>query len=37
MTIRFSDIVTLCQFLPGPRGSEVGFGIGRLAATLPVR
>jgi chromate transporter len=26
----FADLVALCQFLPGPASSQVGFGIGLL-------
>lgn len=31
---RFADIVALCQFLPGPASSQVGFAIGRLRGGL---
>jgi chromate transporter len=30
----FADLVALCQFLPGPASSQVGFGIGLLRAGL---
>jgi chromate transporter len=30
----FADLVALCQFLPGPASSQVGFGIGVLRAGL---
>lgn len=29
---RYADLVALCQFLPGPASSQVGFGIGMLRA-----
>ena len=28
----YSDLVALCQFLPGPASSQVGFGIGLMRA-----
>lgn len=31
----YADLVALCQFLPGPASSQVGFAIGRLRAGLP--
>ena len=31
----YSDIVALCQFLPGPASSQVGMGLGILRAGLP--
>ncbi|MHA6346906.1 chromate efflux transporter [Roseivivax sp. CAU 1761] len=31
----FADLVALCQFLPGPASSQVGFAIGLLRAGLP--
>jgi Chromate transporter len=31
----YADIVGLCQFLPGPGSSQVGFSIGLLRAGLP--
>ncbi len=31
----YAEIVALCQFLPGPASSQVGFAIGRLRAGLP--
>ncbi|OIR00325.1 chromate transport protein [mine drainage metagenome] len=31
----FADLVGLCQFLPGPASSQVGFAIGLTAAGLP--
>jgi chromate transporter len=30
----FADLVALCQFLPGPASSQVGFGIGLLRAGI---
>ena len=30
----YSDLVALCQFLPGPASSQVGFALGRLRAGL---
>jgi chromate transporter len=32
---RYGDLVALCQFLPGPASSQVGFAIGMLRAGLP--
>jgi chromate transporter len=32
---RFTDLVALCQFLPGPASSQVGFSIGLLRAGYP--
>jgi chromate transporter len=32
---RYSDLVALCQFLPGPASSQVGIAIGTLRAGLP--
>ncbi|MBV8125066.1 MAG: chromate efflux transporter [Paucibacter sp.] len=32
---RFSDLVSLCQFLPGPTSSQVGAGIGQMRAGWP--
>ena len=31
----FADLVALCQFLPGPASSQVGFAIGMMRAGLP--
>jgi chromate transporter len=31
----FSDLVALCQFLPGPASSQVGFSIGLMRAGYP--
>jgi chromate transporter len=31
----FGDLVALCQFLPGPASSQVGFGIGLMRAGYP--
>lgn len=31
----YADLVSLCQFLPGPASSQVGFSIGLLRAGLP--
>lgn len=31
----YADLVTLCQFLPGPASSQVGIGIGLAKAGLP--
>jgi chromate transporter len=31
----FADLVSLCQFLPGPASSQVGFAIGLMRAGLP--
>src|SRR6185437_9138211 len=31
----YSDIIALCQFLPGPASSQVGITIGILRAGLP--
>src|SRR3984957_9975673 len=31
----YSDLVALCQFLPGPASSQVGFSIGLLRAGYP--
>ncbi len=31
----FADLVALCQFLPGPASSQVGFAIGLMRAGLP--
>lgn len=31
----YADIVALCQFLPGPASSQVGFALGLLRAGLP--
>ncbi len=31
----YGDLVALCQFLPGPASSQVGFSIGVLRAGLP--
>ncbi|WP_312793900.1 chromate efflux transporter [Tianweitania sp.] len=31
----FADLVALCQFLPGPTSSQVGFAIGLLRAGIP--
>ncbi|WP_221793094.1 chromate efflux transporter [Oceanobacter mangrovi] len=31
----YAELVTLCQFLPGPASSQVGFGLGFLRAGLP--
>src|SRR5258707_3807235 len=31
----YSDIVALCQFLPGPASSQVGVSLGILRAGLP--
>ena len=31
----YSDLVALCQFLPGPASSQVGIGIGLAKAGLP--
>ena len=31
----FSDLVALCQFLPGPASSQTGFALGLLRAGLP--
>src|SRR5690349_14780932 len=31
----YSDLVALCQFLPGPASSQVGMGIGLRRAGLP--
>ena len=28
----YADLVALCQFLPGPASSQVGFGLGMLRA-----
>jgi chromate transporter len=32
---RYSDLVALCQFLPGPASSQVGFSIGLMRAGFP--
>ena len=31
----YADLVTLCQFLPGPASSQVGFGLGLMRGGLP--
>lgn len=31
----FGDLVALCQFLPGPASSQVGFGVGLMRAGFP--
>jgi chromate transporter len=31
----YADLVALCQFLPGPASSQVGFGVGYLVRGLP--
>ena len=31
----FADLMALCQFLPGPASSQMGFAIGRKAAGVP--
>ena len=31
----YADLIALCQFLPGPASSQVGFAIGRLRCGLP--
>jgi len=31
----FADLIALCQFLPGPASSQMGFAIGRKAAGVP--
>ena len=31
----YADLVSLCQFLPGPASSQVGFSIGLLRAGFP--
>ena len=31
----YADLIALCQFLPGPASSQVGFAIGMLRAGLP--
>jgi chromate transporter len=32
---QFQDLVALCQFLPGPMSSQVGFGLGMLRGNIP--
>ncbi|MFO7724785.1 MAG: chromate efflux transporter [Oceanipulchritudo sp.] len=31
----YADLIALCQFLPGPASSQVGFAIGRIRGGLP--
>src|ERR1700757_3096966 len=33
--VAYADLVALCQFLPGPASSQVGFAIGLMRAGLP--
>ena len=32
---QFQDLIALCQFLPGPMSSQVGFAIGMLRGRIP--